>query len=464
MRLVVIGGGITGLAAAHRALELAGEQRRDLKLRLLEASPRLGGTIGTERRDGYVLEEGPESFITDKPWGLALAKRVGLEGELIGTQDAFRRSFVVRNGKLLPVPEGFQLLAPSRFGPLARTPIFSWPGKLRMGLDLFLPRRREESDESLGGFVLRRLGREALERLAEPMIGGIYGADPMRLSIQATLPRFRDMEREHGSVIRAMWARSRNAASAAKQGVSGARYGLFVSFREGMQTLVDAVAARLPAGCISLSTPVRKLERQATGWIVHTEAEQIPADAVLIGLPTHRASALMAEVEPELSRLLADVPYGDAGTMTLAYRREDVPHPLNGFGFVVPAVEGLTILGCTFSHVKWAGRAPDGVALLRAFLGQKALTDGDEERLLRLVRQDFRKLLGIEAEPLFTKTWIGRKVMPQYPVGHLERVAEMERRAAALPGLALAGGGYRGVGIPDSVHSGEEAAERLLAT
>lgn len=463
MHLVVIGGGITGLAAAHRALELAAEGGREVRVTLLEAAPRVGGAIATERRDGFVLEDGPESFITDKPWGIGLARRLGLEEELIGTQEANRRSFVVRHGRLLPVPEGFQLLAPSKFGPLARTPIFSWPGKARMALDLVLPRRRDLSDESLGAFVLRRLGREALERLAEPMIGGIYGADPMCLSLEATLPRFRDMERQHGSVIRAMWRRSRANGRATQAGVSGARYGLFVSFRSGMQTLVDALAERL-AGSIRTSTPVEGLERAGDLWQVHTPAGPLAADALVIALPTHRAAGLFSGLDAELAALLGSVPYADAGTMTLCYRREDVPHPLNGFGFVVPAVEGLNILGCTFTHVKWPGRAPEGVALLRAFFGERGLRDRDEGELLSLVRDDFRKLLGITAAPRFVKSWIGRKVMPQYPVGHLERVAEMERRAALLPNLALAGNGYRGVGIPDSIHSGEQAVERLLAS
>lgn len=467
MRVVIIGGGVTGLAAAHRLQELARERGASLELHLLEGSSRFGGAIGTERRDGFVLEEGPDSMITDKPWGLALARRLGLEGEVVGTQDVHRRSFVVRNGRLMPVPEGFQLLAPSKFGPLARTPIFSWPGKVRMALDLLIPPRGEEKDESLGSFVLRRLGREALERMAQPMIAGIYGADPMELSLQATLPRFLDMERQHGSVIRAMWARGKGSGSGrpgenASSGVSGARYGLFVSFREGMQTLIEALERSLPAEALHAETPVERLERSENGWTVYSGSRSFAADAVIVALPTHRAAPLFHELDPELERLLGSVAYADAATMTLAYRTEDVPHPLDGFGFVVPAVEGLTILGCTFTHRKWPHRAPEGVALLRAFLGEAGMRGRDEPTMEQAVREDLRRVLGITAEPLFRKTWCGRKVMPQYHVGHLERVREMERRAAALPGLALAGNGYRGVGIPDSIHSAEQAAEAVF--
>lgn len=471
MRIVVVGGGVTGLAAAHRLGELAAERNLSLDLSLLEASDHLGGVIRTAHREGCVLEHGPDSMITDKPWGLALAKRLGLEAEITGTQTQHRRSFVVRRGRLHPVPEGFQLLAPSRFGPLVSTPLFSWPGKARMALDLLLPPRQDDADESLGEFVTRRLGREALERIAQPMIGGIYGADPMQTSLLATLPRFRDMERQHGSVIRGMWARSREAARKAagngkgpeKGGVSGARYGLFVSFRRGMQTLTDALIARLPAGFARLNTRVTGLERQVEGWRLRLAGgESLEADAVLLTLPAPACAPLLAPHDAELSRLLGEIHYAGAATLTLAYRREQVKHPLDGFGFVVPAVEGLTILGCTFTHVKFAERAPEGIVLLRAFLGDAAIQGKELPELAKLVRADLDRLLGLQGEPLFVESWRGEGVMPHYQVGHLERVEEMERRVAALPGLELAGNAYRGVGIPDSIHSAEDAADRIF--
>lgn len=465
MRLVVIGGGITGLAAAHRALELASERALPLEVRLLEASGRLGGTISTARRDGFVLEDGPDSMITDKPWGVALARRLGMEDEIIGTAEAHRRSFVVRNGELLPVPEGFQLLAPSRFGPLVRTPIFSLAGKARMALDLLIPRRQENGDESLGSFVLRRLGREALDRIAQPMIAGIYGADPMQLSLDATLPRFREMERRHGSVIRGMWSSQRRSGRSSERevGISGARYGLFVSFRDGMQSLADRLAARLPPGCAALDTAVEGLSHRGDGWTITVrDGAALEADAVIVALPAHGAARVAQDVEPDLARMLAEIPYASAGTMTLCYRREDVPHPMDGFGFVVPSSEGLTILGCTFSHVKWASRAPEGYALLRAFLGEDAIRDRDDDQVGRLVRADLAVLLGVTAEPEFIRSWRGERAMPQYRVGHLERIAEIERLCERIPGFELAGNAYRGVGVPDCIHSGEQAAERIL--
>jgi oxygen-dependent protoporphyrinogen oxidase len=498
MRIAVVGGGVTGLAAAHRLLELAREQGREVEVTLLEGSDRLGGSIGTVRRDGFVLELGPDSMITDKPWGLALARRLRLDDQLMGTQEEHRRSFVVRNGKLVPVPEGFQLLAPSRFGPLVSTSIFSPLGKLRMAMDLFIPPKPPTADESLGSFVLRRLGREALERIAQPMIAGIYGADPMQLSLRATLPRFLDMERDHGSVIRGMWARMKQGsggkgASAVKPqasnsgssgattaasssssapkplasnpqtGVSGARYGLFVSFREGMQTLTDALASRIPEACVRLKAPVASLERAGAGWsLTLAGGERVEADALVLALPAYQSASLVAHLDSRLAELLSGIHYASAATMTLCYRRQDVPHPLDGFGFVVPATERLTLLGCTFTQVKYAHRAPEGYALLRVFLGGEIVERKTEAELAQLVRADLQKLVGVTAEPRFTQFWRRSRCMPHYHVGHLERVEEMETRAAALPGLQLAGNAFYGVGIPDSVHSGEQAAERLL--
>jgi oxygen-dependent protoporphyrinogen oxidase len=376
--------------------------------------------------------------------------------------------------------------------PFVVTPIFSWPGKLRMALEWFIPPRRPEGDESLAQFVERRLGREALERMAQPMIAGIYGADPRALSLRATMPRFLEMERTHGSVIRAMVARRndrkdeergmRNEESAARPhsssriprpspltGVSGARYGLFVSFREGMQSLVDALVERLPEGCVRRSARVSRLSRQENGaWRVElgsrdtsTPSECLEADAVCVALPASGAAALLKQLDPELAGRLAAIPYASAATINLAYRREDVPHPLDGFGFVVPAVEKRSLLGCTFSSVKFPGRAPESHALLRAFLGESSVASS-EAAVEAAVGSDLRDLLGISAPPCFTVTRRHERAMPQYNVGHLDRIAEIEAAVARHPGLALAGSAYRGIGIPDCIHSGEQAAERLM--
>jgi len=453
-RVVIIGGGITGLAAAHRLHELG---QGTLEIRLLEARDRVGGSIGTTRQDGLILETGPDSILTEKPWAVELAERIGIADRLVGTQDAHRRSFVVRRGRLHATPDGFYLLAPARLWPLVTTGIFSPLGKARMGLDLVLPRRKSDEDESVGSFVLRRLGREALDRMAQPMIGGIYGADPMELSLQATFPRFLDMERKYGSVIRALWAGIRQRKAQA----SGARYGLFVTFDDGLQVLVDALLERLPPDTVRTGCAVESLEPDGSGWKIVTAAGTETADAVISALPAHRSSKLMNALDPALAGRLQEIPYGASATVSMAFRESDVPHAMDGFGFVVPDVEGYSILGCTFCHRKYPGRAPEGIALLRSFHGNRTAMSSPEE-LVASTRKDLQSLLGVRAEPMVVQTsrWPGS--MPHYPVGHAALVADIEEKVAAHTNLALAGNAYHGLGLPDCIHSGEVAAQDIL--
>ncbi|HVF57278.1 MAG TPA: protoporphyrinogen oxidase [Pyrinomonadaceae bacterium] len=482
-RIVIIGGGISGLAAAHHLCELnaqasstPGEENRSTEVVLLEASARTGGTLRTYRRDGFLLEGGPDAFISEKPEALELAKRVGLGAHLIETNDAHRRSFVVRSGRLHPTPEGFQLLAPSRLWPFVTTPIFSWRGKARMALDLLLPKRADgdsAAEESLAQFVRRRLGREALERMAQPMVGGIYTADPEHLSLRATMPRFLEMERAHGSLIRAMWKASRNGRTDAQQrtlqrGTSGARYSLFLSFDGGMQMLPDELRARLPERCVRLNTKAERVafDVQTRQWTITTNTgESINADGVCVALPAYAAARLLRPVDAELADELNAIPYASTATVNVAYRREHVRHPLDGFGFVVPFVERRAILACSFSSVKFAGRAPDGHVLLRAFVGgalQPEMFALDEERILAAVHRDLGELLGIEGPPIFAHVEKWPRSMAQYHLGHLERIERIGARLHAFPTLRLAGNAYAGAGVPDCVRSGETAARELF--
>lgn len=462
MRLLVVGGGVAGLAAAHRACELAQERARPLELTLVEARARLGGTIATERVDGFLVEAGPDSFLSEKPWALALCRRLGVEDRLVRTDDRYRRTFVWRAGRLHPLPEGFQLLAPTRLRPFVTSSLFSWPGKLRMALDLVLPRGVAD-DESLGAFVRRRLGAEALDRVAQPLVAGIYTADPDDLSLAATMPRFLDLERRERSLILALWRAARRAPQA---GTSGARWSLFVTFRDGMEELITALAGRLPAAAAVPKQRASALERAGAGWRVSTaEGARFDADRVIIATESHAAARLVRYVDPTLATLLGEIPYASAATVSLGYRRADVPHPLDGFGFVVPRSEGRSLLAATFSSVKYPGRAPDGHALLRGFVGgalDAAVLEEDDAALVARVRAELREALGIVAEPRLARVVRWPASMPQYRVGHLARVEAIERRAAALPGLYLAGGAYRGVGIADCVRSAESAAEAAL--
>ncbi|MFL6229302.1 MAG: protoporphyrinogen oxidase [Pyrinomonadaceae bacterium] len=485
-RVVVIGGGISGLAAAHRLSTRAATSTIPLEVTLLEASPRLGGTVRTHRREGFLLEAGPDSFISEKPEAVALAKEIGLESRLIGTNDAHRRAFIVRGGRLRPVPEGFQLLAPSRLLPFATSEIVSWRGKARIALEMFVPRGRGDSDESLAAFVRRRFGREALERIAQPLVGGIYTADPEQLSLRATMPRFIEMERAAGSVTRAMLKARRRAKSKQREngaggdggdparGTSGARYSLFLTFDEGVQVITDRLAALLPRESVRLDTRVEQMtfDERSRRWHLRlggkpgtTAGETLTADGVCLALPAYAAAALLRDTDAALASELDAIPYASTATVNLAFRRTDVAHPLDGFGFVVPFVERRTTLACTFSSVKFAGRAPDAHVLLRAFVGGALQPDMfalDDAAMTAAVLRDLRELIGITSAPLFAHVERWPRSMAQYTVGHIPRVARIRERLTYFPTLQLAGNAYEGAGLPDCIRTGWRAADEIL--
>lgn len=507
VRCVVIGGGVAGLAAAHRLVELAPARGIPLDLTLIEARPRCGGTIGTERDGGYLVEHGPDAFLTEKPWALDLCRRIGLSERLIGMNPTHRRAFVVSGGRLHPLPEGFLLLAPTKFGTVLWSPLFSWRGKARMAMELFLPPRRASGDESLAGFVTRRLGREVLEKVAQPMIAGIYTADPTTLSLAATMPRFLEMERTHGSVIRGTWRaranRSGNGGDSGREGGggahgsgatgrgergggagdSGARSDMFAVPDDGMGTLIDALERGVRAARLSQIPAIRTATRAmslAATLSLTPAASSLPgaryriglddgaileADAVIVATESHQATRLLAGIDTGLAGALAAIPYASSATVTLGYRREQIAHPLDGFGFVVPHVEGRSVLACTFSSVKFAGRAPEGAVLLRAFLGgalQPEVLDLDDQALASLVERELARLLGISGTAHLRRVHRHPRAMPQYLVGHLDRVAAIEEMAARHPGLALAGAAYRGVGIPDCIKDGSDTAVHIV--
>lgn len=468
-RIAIIGGGISGLAAAHRLIELSQTTQQPIQLTILEASSRLGGTIQTEHRDGFLLERGPDSFISEKPEAVALAKRLNIDARLIKTNEPLRRSFIVQNGRLRSVPEGFQLLAPSRIWPFISTDIFSLSGKLRMAADVLLPRRsvNGDDDESLANFVRRRLGREALERMAQPMVGGIYTANPESLSLRATLPRFLDLEQKYRSLILGMWRQGRKAQNV--KGVSGARYSLFLSFDEGTEVLVNALEKRIRESKqveIRLRTKVERLEFSDGGWKLSTDTgDKLDFESVCLALPAYASSLLLSNVAPQLSSLLNQIKFASTATVNLAYRRDAIEHQLDGFGFVVPFIEKRSIIACTFSSVKFPHRAPSDHILLRAFVGgalQPEMFELDEREITQRVEKDLSDLIGVNGQPLFTEVSKWRNSMPQYEVGHLKRVSEIESLIGELPGLALAGNSYRGAGIPDCIKSGESAAVELI--
>ena len=461
-RAIIIGGGITGLAACYRLQREAAQRDIPLDLILLEASERVGGVIQTEHRDGFLIEHGPDAFISTKPSAKALCEELGIADQLIGTNPKVRRSFVIRNGMLHPVPEGFYMMAPGSFMPFLKSPLFSWHGKLRMALDLFIPRRERDTDEAVAHFVRRRLGTEAFTRMAQPMIGGIYTSDAENLSLKATFPRFLEMEKTHGSIIKALRAQKKQAAETSRD-TSGPRYSLFLSFKSGMQTLVDKLTEAV-SDSIRLNASVEHIQQAPddNGWIVSlANGERLNSELLCIALPTPQTGVLVQGVSKPLATKLDAIPYASSATVNFAFRRSDVTHPLDGMGFVVPATENLSLIGCSFSSVKFKNRAPAEHVLLRAFVGEPTSKKSETE-LIELCQADLTPLLGFKSAPQFAIVSKHSQAMAQYQVGHQDVVSDIERFVNGLRGFALAGNGYDGVGIPDCIRSGEAAALSLL--
>ncbi len=465
-RIAVVGGGISGLAAAHRLVELD----PSCGVTVLEAGSRLGGVLSTAHEGGYQVERSADNFITTIPWGLKLCERLGLSDQLIQTNPAHRQTYVVRRGRLYKLPDGFLMMAPTRLWPLAVTPILSPLGKLRAACEYFIPPRKDDADESMGAFVRRRLGREAFERLVEPLVGAVYAADMEKLSVEATLSRFRDMEREHGSLIRAMRHQMKSRPKAKAE--SGARYSMFVTLRNGLTSLIEALAGRLPEGAVRLNTPVERLERCGDGWRLcqagpaSTDAAAEEFDAVVLATPSHVAARLLRPVDAELAGQLAKINHSGTAIVSLGYDRGQIGHSLDGMGAVVPAIEQSPLLACSFSSQKYAHRAPQGKVLLRVFVGgarRPELAEMDDEKLRPMVLKHTARLLSIRGQPEYCDIahWPG--TMPQYHVGHKGLVAGIEAGMAEIPRLELCGNAFHGVGLPDCIHGGEQAAERALA-
>jgi oxygen-dependent protoporphyrinogen oxidase len=462
--VVVVGGGIAGLSAAYALSQSDGPP---VACTLVEAESRLGGKILTEQADGFVIEGGPDSFLSLKPWGIELCRKLGLEDRLIGTNPERRRTFVYSRGRLEELPEGLALGFPTRLGPFLWSGLLSWPGKLRLGAEVFVPRRRSEGDESLGGFFRRRLGHEALERIIEPLMTGIYAGDAEQLSIRATFPRFPEMEREHGSLVRSMLgARRRHQASEKGE---ASRWTPFVTLRGGLSELVRALTGRLSAVKVCLGRRVTAVRSCGTaqGYEVLVDGESpLKADAVVLATPSFGAAGMLEPLDATLAGMLGGIPYASTATVTLGYRREGFSHSLDGYGFVIPRIEGRALLASTWSSSKWDHRAPDGSVLIRSYVGgagRDAVLEGSDEELGELVRADLRHVMGVTEKPVLARVFRWPRAMPQYLVGHLDRLAVIEERLTRLPGVFLAGAAYRGVGIPDCIRDGLGAAERVRA-
>lgn len=463
--IVIIGGGITGLSAAYRLVELSREKNINIEIHLLEASNKLGGVISTQHIDEMIVEHGPDSFITTKPWALSLCSRIGIESKIINTNNENRRTFVVNRGKLIPIPDGFLMLAPTSFIPFLFSPLFSSTGKLRTLMEVFIPRKSNNKDESLSSFVKRRFGREVLERIAQPLVSGIYTADPETLSLKATFPQFLEMESRHGSVILGL-RRERQATNRLNTGESGVRYNLFASFKDGMKTLVDTLYENLPKGNIKLNKHVTSIQLTPNGWEVNTkDGETIATDGVIFAIPAHQTSDLIRGFDSYIASELSKIRYESTTVINLAYRREHISHPLDGFGFVTPSIEKRPVLACSFSSIKFKGRSPEEIVLLRCFMGgalSPNVLDRDDNWHVKTAHEELRNLIGTESEPIFARVSRHPLSMPQYKVGHLELISNIKDCVNKYPSLQIAGNAYNGVGIPDCIRSGESAAENIV--
>jgi oxygen-dependent protoporphyrinogen oxidase len=458
-RLAIIGGGISGLSAAF-TLEKHRRAGASLEYVVFESSPRLGGVLVTERVDGCLVEAGPDSFLTEKPWASDLCREVGLGDQLIGSNDADRKTYILVNGRLVLIPDGLMFMVPTKIMPTVLTPLFSVGTKLRMVGEWFHPPRKADADETVAAFVERHYGPEMVDRLADPLLSGVYGGEASQLSIRAVLPRFAEMEASHGSLGRAMLAARKRMAQASKAPAKP----LFTSLKDGMQQLVDAVVSRLPASALRTNTSVQIVQSSREGWTVFADnSDQF--DAIIMATPAQTAATLLRTPSVELASELAAIQYTSSVTVNLGYDRKVRDALPPGFGFLVPRSEGKCMLAATFVHNKFPHRAPEDRALLRCFVGgarNEQILQTPNEELIRVIRQELHQTIGLTAEPLFTRVYRWRGAMAQYGVGHLERLQRIETRLQQIPGLTLAGNGYRGIGVPDCVRSGTEAARKTL--
>ncbi len=470
-RAVVIGAGIAGLAAALSLREHA--KGAPFELILLDKNPRPGGNIVTERANGFLIEGGPDCFLSEKPWAMELCKRLGLEHELLMTNDEFRKTFVYSNGALHELPEGVILMIPTKILPLAFSSLITFKGKFRMFMELFVPKKKDREDESLASFVRRRLGQEALDKIAEPLVAGVHAGDPDTMSVRSSFPKFVQMEEEYGSLIKGMIKRMSLIKGAPShlpltQG-AGEKVTMFVTLKHGLGALVAEITKRLSGfenTFIKTGVNVEYVSAKHGSFeVVLKGSGSIEADTVIIAAPAYAASRLVKRLDPAISEKLLSIPYASTATISLGFNKKDISHPMNGFGFVVPKIEKRRLMAATWVSRKFKYRAPEDSVLIRCFAGgakDPAIVNLSDEELIEIARQELKEIMGIVAEPVLARVYKWINAMPQYTIGHEQRVSEIEEMLGAHPGLYLTGSAYHGIGISDSVRNAEITAKKAL--
>ncbi|HLH07599.1 MAG TPA: protoporphyrinogen oxidase [Terriglobales bacterium] len=468
-RIAIVGGGISGLAAAT-IVERARREGAAVEFTLFERGSRLGGVMITDHVDGCLVEAGPDSFLTEKSWGLDFCRSLGLGDQIIGSNDNERKTYILVNGRLVSIPDGLMFMVPTKLLPTITSPLFSWSTKIRMGLEYFhAPKLCTNGDESVAQLVERHYGREMVQRLADPLLAGVYGGDAESLSAAAVLPRFVDMEKRYGSLSRGMLAARKKMAAMMRE-KHGANHQsaprpLFSSLKAGMQQLVDAVADFLPRESMQLNREVTAILYDGTQWRLVTAAGVEVFEGLIIATPAQLAGRLISGVAPPLANELLDVSYSSSVTVTGVYDRADLRNLPPGFGFLVPRNEGKRMLACTFVHNKFPHRAPEDRGIIRTFLGglrdASVLAQSDEE-ILAIVRRELKEIVGLEAEPRAERVYRWNRSMAQYGPGHMARVRHIQSASNQLHSFALAGNAYEGIGVPDCIASGTVAAADVV--
>ena len=463
-RVVIIGGGISGLSTALYLKEQAASAGHEIDCLLIEKGSRLGGNILTEKVDGFLIEGGPDCFLSEKPWAAQLCRHLGLGDQIMPTTEENKGTFVLSKGRLHEMPDGLILMVLTKIMPLITTSLFSWLGKLRMGFEIFIPPRHSKEDETLGSFVRRRLGNEALDKIAEPLVAGVHAGDPETMSMRASFPKFMEMEDEHGSLVKGMLARMKKAKEV-QRASSGPRPTMFMTLKGGLSEMINAIVSMLGSSSIKLNTSVSRVEEKGGKYFLTMEAGgAIEADSVIFSTPAYISSWLLVELDNPLSEKLQTIPYVSTATVTLAFNASEVKLP-KSFGFVIPRVEERKIMAATFTSRKFAGRCSDEYVMIRCFVGgskNEYLVALDDKEMVDMVRGELKDIIGLNAEPVLSRVYRWRKAMPQYTIGHLERVRWIFDRLHKHPGMYLTGSAYHGIGISDSIRESEITAKKAL--